>query len=167
MNDRNKKIIEELEKNGTEGIKNMNLTPQEIDDLVDKIDNKIAVLNMEETLEVSKLLGYNLPIDYCTFYSKQLTTHIKPNLFKVNGKEKIIRYLYTMDKNSKTYIAKFINFDSQYSGQIVPFAELEFGDTLCFDKSTNNIVYYNHEEDSIIKLADSWDDFSKQLYSEE
>lgn len=150
-----------------EEIKKINLTAEQIDNLVGKIDNKIAILNMKETMAVSELLGYNLPIDYCTFYSKQLTLHIKPNLFKVNNVEKIIRYLFSMDKDNKNYIMKFQYLDSQYNEKIVPFAELEFGDLLCFNKEDDTIVYYDHEQDKIATLAKNWTDFRATLYEED
>lgn len=35
-----------------------------------------------------------------------------------------------MDPNNKTYILKFQSFDSELKNKLVPFAELEFGDTL-------------------------------------
>ena len=121
---------------------------------------------MEQTVEISKILDYNLPIDYCTYYSKLLSLNIKPNLFKVNGNEKMIRYLYSMDNDSKISIMKFQNIYSQYKNKLVPFAELEFVDNLCFNKDDNSIVYYKHEEDTIIELADTWDTFQNKLYEE-
>lgn len=165
MNDREKLIEETLKKEGIEGLKKLNVTNEEIDKVVNEIDKKIKKLNMEETLLISKELGYNLPIDYCTYYSKQITSlHIKPNLFKVDNNEKMISYLFSMDKDSKTYIINFQKFDSEYEQNLVPFAELEFGDLLCFDRKDNSIVYYNHEEDSIAKVSQSWKDFEESLY---
>ena len=165
MNDREKLIEETLQKEGVEGLKKLNVTSDEIDRVVNRIDRKIEKLNMEGASLISKELGYNLPMDYCTYYSKQITTlHIKPNLFKVNNNEKMISYLFSMDKDSKTYIMNFQKFDSKYEQELVPFAELEFGDLLCFNRKNNSIVYYNHEEDSVTKVSDCWKDFEKTLY---
>lgn len=164
MEDREKLIVETLKKKGREGLKELNVSSEEIDKIVANIDKKLGQLNMEQTLAVSKELDYNLPIDYCVYYAKQINLHIKPNLFKVNGKEKMINSLLSMDSDSKVFILNYQKIDSQYNGQIVPFALLEFGDTLCFDKSDNSIVYYDHETDAIEKLADKWDDFQESLY---
>lgn len=87
-----------------------------------------------------------------------------PNLLKINNIEKMIRHLFSMDENSKTYIMKFQKFDSNYEKQLVPFAELEFGDLLCFDRNTNDIIYYNHEQDTISKVADNWQQLKDMLY---
>ena len=58
----------------------------------------------------------------------------------------------------------FQKFDSKHEQELVPFAELEFGDLLCFDRKDNSIVYYNHEKDSITKVSNSWKDFEETLY---
>lgn len=164
MEDREKLIIETLKKEGREGLKNINVTTEEIDEVVNNIDKKIRMLNMEGTLAVSKELDYNLPIDYCVFYSKQMNLHIKPNLFKVNGNEKIINTLLSMDKDSKNFILNLQISDSKYKDRLVTFALLEFGDSLCFDKNDNSIVYYNHESDEIDKVANSWEELESMLY---
>lgn len=164
MEDREKLIVETLKEKGREGLKELNVSNEEIDKIVANIDKKIGQLNLEQTLVVSKELDYNLPIDYCVYYAKQINLHIKPNLFKVDGKEKMIQTLLSMDTDSKVFILNYQEIDSQYNGQIVPFALLEFGDNLCFNKSDNSIVYYEHENDTIEKVADKWDEFVKNLY---
>lgn len=164
MEDREKLILETLKEKGRKGLKEINVSNEEIDKIVDNIDKKLSQLNLEQTLSVSKELDYNLPIDYCVYYAKQINLHIKPNLFKVNGKEKIINSLLSMDIDSKLYILNYQKIDSQYNGKIVPFALLEFGDYLCFDKNNNNIVYYNHETDTVEPISKNWDDFYKILY---
>jgi len=164
MEDREKLIVETLKEKGREGLKELNVSSEEIDKIVANIDKKLGQLNMEQTLAVSKELDYNLPIDYCVYYAKQINLHIKPNLFKVNGKEKMINSLLSMDSDSKVFILNYQKIDSQYNGQIVPFALLEFGDSLCFDKNDNSIVYYDHETDTIEKVADNWDEFKDTLY---
>lgn len=164
MEDREKLIVEILKEKGREGLKELNVSNEEIDKIVANIDKKLGQLNLEQTLSVSKKLDYNLPIDYCVYYAKQINLHIKPNLFKVHGKEKMIQTLLSMDTDSKVFILNYQEIDSQYKGQIVPFALLEFGDNLCFNKSDNSIVYYEHENDTIEKVADKWDEFVKSLY---
>ena len=164
MEDREKLIMETLKKEGREGLKKINVTTEEIDEVVNSIDKKIRMLNMEGTLAVSKELEYNLPIDYCVFYSKQMNLHIKPNLFKVDGKEKVINTLLSMDKDSKHFILNLQVSDSQYKDRLVTFALLEFGDSLCFDKNDNSIVCYNHESDEFNKVANSWEEFEGMLY---
>lgn len=164
MDEKEKLIIETLKEKGKAGLKELNISSEDIDKVVTNIDKKLVQLNMEQTLVISKELGYNLPIDYCVYYAKQINLHIKPNLFKINDIEKKINSLLSMDSDSKVFILNYQKIDSQYNGKIVPFALLEFGDYLCFDKNNNNIVYYNHETDTVEPISKNWDDFYKILY---
>ena len=162
--DREKEILEIYKNEGIDGLKRVNATSDEIDKIVNKIDDKIKQLNLEEMNNISNQLSYNFPSDYRDFYSSQISLHIKPNLFKVGNVEKMISYLFSMDENSKTYIMNFQKFDSEYEKILIPFAELEFGDLLCFDRNNNEIIYYNHEQDTIQKVADNWQQFRDMLY---
>ncbi len=164
MDEKEKLIIETLKEKGKVGLKELNISNEDIDKVVTSIDKKLVQLNMEQTLVISKELGYNLPIDYCVYYAKQINLHIKPNLFKINDIEKKINSLLSMDSDSKVFILNYQKLDSQYNEKIVPFAVLEFGDYLCFDKNNNNIVYYNHETDTVETISKNWDDFYKILY---
>ena len=60
MNDREKLIEETLQKEGVEGLKKLNVTSDEIDRVVNRIDRKIEKLNMEGASLISKELGYIL-----------------------------------------------------------------------------------------------------------
>ena len=71
-----------------------------------------------------------------------------------------------MDPNSKIYILKFQSFDSDLKDKIIPFAELEFGDTLCFERETNKIGIYNNETDTFDIIAGDWNTFIKELYDD-
>ena len=123
-------------------------------------------IKKEQIENVSRKLNYTFPSDYIDYYLSISDLHIKPNLFMVNNKEKILRYLFSMDENHKSYIMKFQGSDSKYDEQLITFAELEFGDSLCFDRNTNEIIYYDHELDSITKLADNWTQVRDMLYAD-
>lgn len=114
--------------------------------------------------EVENEINFHFPKDFKNFILAKIDLHIKPNVFKVNGQEKILRYINSLDKHSNIYIGKAQNFDSEHKDSIVPFAELEFGDTLCFDRKTKKIVIYNHEEDNIREVAENWNEFYSTLY---
>lgn len=114
---------------------------------------------------VEKEINYKFPPDYKNYLLGGESLKLKNNMFVLaNGIEKIVRYLYSMDPNSKTYILKFQKFDSELNDKLVPFAELEFGDMLCFDRSSNDIVIYDHETDTMTFVASNWNDFFNSLY---
>ena len=114
--------------------------------------------------DVENELGYVFPLDYCTYYQEQSDLHVKPNLFKVNDNEKVINRLFSMNKDDREYIVKFQSFDSEYKDELVPFAVLEFGDLLCFSREDNSIIYYNHDLDTVTKVADTFNHFKDMLY---
>lgn len=112
-------------------------------------------------------INYKFPDDFKNFILNKENLHnVRSKLFKINGEEKILRYINSFDKNSRSYIGKAQEFDSEYERSIVPFALLEFGDTLCFDRNTNKIFHYNHEEDSISEVASNWSEFYTTLYED-
>lgn len=52
MEDREKLIVETLKEKGREGLKELNVSSEEIDKIVANIDKKLGQLNMEQTLAV-------------------------------------------------------------------------------------------------------------------
>lgn len=161
-------IYEALKNKNQEKLKELNVNEKEINEILSEIDNKLEKLDTEEKNIISEVendINYQFPKDFKNFILGKRDLHIKPNLFKVNGQEKILRYINSFDKHSITYIGKIQNFDSKYKDSIVPFAELEFGDNLCFDRKTNKIVIYNHEEDTIREVAENWNKFYSTLYN--
>ena len=122
--------------------------------------------NNQNIINVEKQINYNFVDDYKEYLLNRSVLKPEKKFLKLsNGVEKIVRYFYSMDSNSKTYILKFQNFDSEFRTKLVPFGELEFGDTLCFERDTNNIVVYNHEDDTIDLIANDWKVFLGKLYN--
>ncbi|MBQ9181911.1 MAG: SMI1/KNR4 family protein [Bacilli bacterium] len=122
------------------------------------------MLNLIKNVE--EKINYSFPQDYASYIKNSKPLRFEKNLFKTsNNEEKVLRYLYSFDENERNYIIKFQSFDSQFKDKIVPFAELEFGDLLCFDRNNNNIVLYNHELDEIEIVANSFTEFLGKLYN--
>ena len=141
-----------------------NLTPNERDFFIAQIDANIRKINMENILKICKKLNYVFPIDYAIFYANQLELPIKKSTFKFNGVERTITVLLDMEENKEYSILNFINFDTQYSSQFIPFALLDDSNFLCFNKQDDSLVYYSNQNKTIEKLADNWELFEKGLY---
>ena len=168
-NSRARQIIDALSNKDQDRLKELNVSNEEIESILKSIDRKLEKLNseiLEFIYNVEKEINYTFVEDYKNHLLKH--TSLKPEniLGLANGTEKLVRYFYSMDPNSKTYILKFQNFDSELKDKLVPFAELEFGDTLCFERETNKIVIYNHETDTIDVVANDWNNFIKELYDD-
>ena len=169
-NSRARQIIDALSNKDQDRLKELNVSNEEIESILKSIDRKLEKLNseiLEFIYNVEKEINYTFVEDYKNHLLKHTSLKPEKNILGLaNGTEKLVRYFYSMDPNSKTYILKFQNFDSELKDKLVPFAELEFGDTLCFERKTNKIVIYNHETDTIDVVANDWNNFIKELYDD-
>ncbi len=167
---RARQIIDTLSDKDQDRLKILNVSNEEIESILKSIDRKLEKLNseiLEFICNVEKEINYIFVEDYKNYLLKHTSLKPEKNILGLaNGTEKLVRYFYSMDPYSKTYILKFQNFDSELKDKLVPFAELEFGDTLCFERETNKIVIYNHETDTIDVVANDWNSFIKELYDD-
>ncbi len=114
---------------------------------------------------IANKIDYDFPEDYVSYMIELKPLKFKNNSFKtIRGKEKVLRCLLSFDSDDKYYyILKFQKLESDLETKIVPFALLEFGDLLCFDRKTNNVVLYSSESDSIEMVANSFTDLLNKL----
>lgn len=169
-NSRTKQIMDALSEKDQRKLKELNVSNEEIKNVLKIIDSKIDIMNseiLEYISNVEKEINYTFSEEYKNYLLKHSILKPDKNILGLsNGEEKIIRYFYSMDSNSKIYILKFQSFDSDLKDKIIPFAELEFGDTLCFERETNKIGIYNNETDTFDIIADDWNTFIKELYDD-
>lgn len=164
---RARQIIDALSNKDQDKLKELKVSNEEIDSVLRSIDKKIEKLDseiLEYISNVEKEINYTFAEEYKKYLLKHSSLKPEKNVLGLsNGTEKLVRYFYSMEPNSKTYILKFQNIDSELKDKLVPFAELEFGDTLCFERGTNKIVVYNHETDTFDVVANDWNIFVKKL----
>ncbi|MCI8347737.1 MAG: SMI1/KNR4 family protein [Bacilli bacterium] len=169
-NSREKQIIDTLSNKNQDKLKELNVSKEEAESLLKVIDKKIGKLNseiLEYINNVEREINYTFDEAYKQYLLKHSSLKLEKNILGLaNGNEKLVRHFYSMDPNSKIYILKYQSFDSELKDKLVPFAELEFGDTLCFERETNKIIFYNHELDMSTTIADNWNDFIKELYDD-
>ena len=161
---KNRQIIETLHNKNQDEFERLNVSGKENNyEKNKKLDSEI----LEYINNVEKEINYIFSEEYKKYLLKSQSLKPEKNILKLsNGMEKLVRYFYSMNPSSKTYILKFQSFDSELEKQIIPFAELEFGDTLCFERGTNKIGIYNHETDAFDVITDDWDTFIKELYDD-
>lgn len=166
-----KNIIYEALKNKNQAkLKELKVSNEEIESILKTIDNRIEKLNseiLEYISNVEKKLNYTFKEEYKNYLLKHSVLKLDKNILGLpTGEEKKVKCFYSMDPSSKTYILNFQSFDSELKDKIIPFAELEFGDTVCFERETNKIGIYNHETDNFNIIADDWNTFIKELYDD-
>lgn len=165
-----RQIIDALSNKDQDKLKKLNVSNEETKEILKSIDKKIEKLDsgiLEYINNVEKEINYTFVNKYKDYLLKHPSLKPEKNILGLlNGTEKLVRYFYSIDPNSKTYILKFQSFDSELKDKLIPFAELEFGDTLCFERETNKIGIYNHEADTFDIIADDWNTFIKELYDD-
>lgn len=165
-----RQIIDALSNKDQDKLKKLNVSNEETEEILKSIDKRIEKLDsgiLEYINNVEKEINYTFVNEYKDYLLKHPSLKPEKNILGLlNGTEKLVRYFYSIDPNSKTYILKFQSFDSELKDKLIPFAELEFGDTLCFERETNKIGIYNHEADAFDIIADDWNTFIKELYDD-
>lgn len=165
-----RQIIDALSNKDQDKLKKLNVSNEETEEILKSIDKKIENLDsgiLEYINNIEKEINYTFVNEYKDYLLKHPSLKPEKNILGLlNGTEKLVRYFYSIDPNSKTYILKFQSFDSELKDKLIPFAELEFGDTLCFERETNKIGIYNHEADTFDIIADDWNTFIKELYDD-
>lgn len=99
-------------------------------------ENEIKMV--EEKFEVK------FPLDYVEVAMKYNGAHVSPELFQVEGKEKVFGTLLTYDNEDDENILEVFNdYKDTLPEKIIPFAFDPSGNLICFD-------YKNHEENPIV-----------------
>lgn len=169
-NNRNKEIIEAVSNKDQAKLNELNVSKEEIESILKTIDKRIEKYDseiLEYISNVEKNINYTFPEEYKNYMLKNSAIKPDKNIFGLlNGEEKTVKYFYSMDPNSEVYILKFQNSNSESKDKIIPFAELEFGDTLYFERETNKIGLYNHKADTFDIIATDWNTFINELYDD-
>lgn len=179
-------ILTALENNDNDKLNELNITTEEIDTLINDIDNKIKDIEIKEKndndelikaidrridkitklennmKDIEKELNYTFPNDYKDYILKLLPLHLK-RVFKDGDIERVFRYLNSFDSSDRTYILKAQQFDSEYKKSLIPIGLFEFGDLLCYERDTNKVAIYDHEQDKYEIIADSFNEFKNKI----
>ena len=81
-------------------------------------------------------------------------------------RERVLKSFLSFNENDKETVWKIHEWNSDMLGKrFVPFAIDNFGNLICFDVKNSTIVFLNHENGKSEKIADSFHDFLRGLYS--
>jgi len=122
---------------------------------------------MEFIEKVEKEINYIFPQDYKKYLLDKKPLKISNNILKLsNSTEKVVRHLFSLEPENINYILKFQKFDSKLCDSLIPFAICEFGDLICFNRTTDDIFIYNLEEDAMTFVSTTFDKFINSMVSE-
>lgn len=118
--------------------------------------------------EFEEQINYKFPKDFIKFILENNGACPFPNTFDGTiSKENVFDHLMSFNKVDKGNIWN-ANFKSDYkSNKYIIFGICFFGDFLCFDRKTNNIIYLEHETTEIEVIASTFTQFINSLYEPE
>lgn len=124
-------------------------------------------LSEKEILEVEKLLNIKLPIEFKNIVIKYNGGQPIPYCFDLNNeKEKVFSSLINFDLNAKNNVLVMLK-SLENINNIIPFGLDPFGNFICFQYQNSenpNIVFYNHENNEIKLITESFNNFLKLLF---
>ena len=118
---------------------------------------------MLEIEAIENELNYKFPNDYKEYMNNNNPLKFKNKIIKISNNEKVFGHLLSFDPSSIYFILKWQNYLYECESKFIAIGEFEFGDILCFDKQTNNLVIYFHETGKNEILANNFTNFLSKL----
>ncbi|QYK68732.1 SMI1-KNR4 cell-wall [Paenibacillus sp. S02] len=90
------------------------------------------LVTREEVEQVETDLGVKFPLDYIECVLENNGAHVNPELFDVEGKEKVFGTLITYDKDDDEFILNVFNdYNDTLPEKVIPFAFDPAGNLIC------------------------------------
>lgn len=113
--------------------------------------------------EVEELYGINLPKDYKAVVMYHNNGRPSINTFDTDvSSQHVFKKLLSLRKDDIETVYKSKKVLESIDPKLFPIANDPAGNLICLKEG--RIVYWLHENDSIIPIADSFTDFLKKLY---
>ncbi|NMD71269.1 SMI1/KNR4 family protein [Bacillus sp. DNRA2] len=117
-------------------------------------DDPVTKIEVEK---VGEKLGVKLPLEYIEIAMNYNGAHVSPDLFQVDGKERVFGTLLTFDTEDDEYILEVFNdYKDTIPKKIIPFAFDPSGNLICFD-------YKNHEDNPIVVFWEHENAWEKEM----
>ncbi|MGE7902932.1 SMI1/KNR4 family protein [Peribacillus sp. NPDC094092] len=119
---------------------------------------------------IERLFEIEYPDDYKMCVMKYNGGFPEPNIFNFGeGQQGVFNDLISFTDNDINIGMFYEQFSSPALKGIVPFARDPFGNYLCFDYRNNysspKIIFFNHEEEALSQVCDTFSDLLEQMYS--
>lgn len=123
---------------------------------------KYVKLTKKENIEiVEQKLQYNFPNDFkeCVLKNNYGTPE-NYIFYLLDGSEKVFGSLLSFNEEDEEYI---LTYNKHENEKLIKIAIDPFGNFIAYERSTNEIVYLNHETDEVSKVAKNWTVFVESL----
>ncbi|MDM5358771.1 SMI1/KNR4 family protein [Peribacillus sp. ACCC06369] len=119
---------------------------------------------------IERVFEIEYPDDYKMCVMRYNGGFPEPNIFNFGeGQQGVFNDLISFTDNDINIGMFYELFSSPTLKGIVPFARDPFGSYLCFDYRNNypspKIIFFNHEEEALSLVCDTFSDLLEQMYS--
>ncbi len=103
---------------------------------------------------------YEFPIEFKQLVTKYNGGRPSKCVFLVNTQQRVMKSLLSFNLKDKDNIW---NCGSEIGDRYIAFAIDNYGNTICFDRDDNSIVFRNHETEQVEYITDNFTEFLKIL----
>jgi hypothetical protein len=110
----------------------------------------------------AKSNNIKFPEGFITFFRMYNGGRPTKNTIKLNKREFVVNSFLSFNKDDKENVYNIKNILSKIDKDLIPFANDPAGNYFCL--KSNKVVFYFHEDDSIIEVCSSFDEFIMKLH---
>ena len=120
--------------------------------------------------ELVSITKYKYPKEFKTFVLQYNGATPEADVFDtVNTRGRVFNRLLSLNKSDIETVWNCLGDDVSWSidgldWRYIPFANDPFGNFICFDRTNDHIVFWNHETSEVEEVADSFSEFIDSLY---
>ena len=133
---------------------------------------RTQALDPSSVREIEDSTGLSLPTDYTSFILEHSEGRPSLKKFKsADGSEHVCNNLLSFDRGKSENVLKTFEYLKEELGRsdVFPFARDSFGNYICFafDQTSAEVVFWQHETNSLEPVAKSFLEFLALLHNTE
>ena len=116
--------------------------------------------------EFENLVGYEFPKDFKEFVMQYNGGRPEHKTFDTDStEERVFNDLLSFNKEDISTIWKTNEGNIEgLPDKYVVFADDPFGNLICFDKDNDNVIFWNHDDESVEHIANTFTELLDKLY---
>ena len=115
--------------------------------------------------EFESLVGYEFPGDFKEFVMQYNGGRPEHKAYDTDTTEgRVFNKLLSFNKDDISTVWKTNGNIEGLPDKYVVFATDPFGNLICFDKDNDNVIFWNHEDESVEHIANTFTELLDKLY---
>lgn len=117
--------------------------------------------------EYERNTGFFFPHSFRRFTKKNNGGRPERCLVRIDNNEYCVKTFLSFNRTDRETVWNHTEWQNNlYNGKYIPFANDNFGNLFCFSSNSDEsdtIIFWNHETNTVIHIADSFDEFLNML----